>query len=104
MARVDSQGRLLIPRELLERLDYELKENEVYLCINLEKRTMYIMPTDKIREEDALVAKRKIDNKGRFFIGKETLEFFGECSIYTIWLDRLGFGHFCCKEKSLINR
>ena len=94
MPKLDKQGRLTIPTELRRDLNWILPK-EIALCYNFQNNTITIC--DKIDIVDkCVVAFRKLDNKGRFFLPNEVLSLLGldKDALFIIFLQN---DEFCIK-------
>ena len=72
MAKIGSQNRLLIPRELTQLL--EIEEGEIKLYWDNEEKAIYLT---NIEQEDYYVGARTLDNKNRIPISQNILGLIG---------------------------
>ena len=86
MAKIDSQGRLSIPSELIERLSYQFRDINCAICY-IDKDTFYIIPENMLGDTDCIISLRKIDSKGRIYIPKDILNLWKYPKIVVVYLN-----------------
>lgn len=94
MPKLDSQGRIIIPSELRQEIGWNCPK-EVALCYNFQNNTITICDKADIVDK-SVVAFRKLDAKGRFFLPNEFLTLLGidKDALFIIFLQN---NEFCIK-------
>jgi len=94
MPKLDSQGRLTIPSELRQEVNWSFPK-EIAICYNFQNDNITIC--DKLDIADkCVISFRKLDQKGRFFLPNEVLNLLGldKSSLFIIFLQN---NEFCIK-------
>ena len=75
MPKLDNQGRLIIPYELRQKVNWTLPK-EIALCYNFQNNIITICNKLDIVDK-CVISFRKLDDKGRFFLPNEVLDLLG---------------------------
>lgn len=91
MSKLDNQGRLTIPSDLIKQVGWNVP-NEIAICYDFASKTLSICESSNIVNK-SVVAIRKTDYKGRFFLPKEILKLLGidKNSNFLIFLENKEF-------------
>jgi len=94
MPKLDGQGRLKIPSELRQEVQWTFPK-EIALCYNFQNSTITICDKSDIVDK-CVIAFRKLDQKGRFFLPKECLSLLGlnKDALFIVFLQN---NEFCIK-------
>lgn len=72
MPNLDSERRILIKRDLIEKMQWKLPK-DVAICYDFNGKEVKIIPEESLKPSDNIIEYKRVDKKGRIFVSKEVL-------------------------------